>query len=137
MSMFTYTVTVAPAGKHLFRVEGVETVEKVREIVAGFVVVWGKDAIHVAKWTNPVGERISIDTVLPAEPVDVDSRNVRQVERISHGRVLFHFNDGSGVMTNSDYIIIASLTGNGVELWQQSAVEQWAIKQGLVPVTTL
>ena len=122
--MFTYTITIAPNGRFLFRIEGIDGHEEMVKIAADMTKLYGMVAVHVAKWSKPVGEQINIADIVASPNEDTD-HDVVKVERIDSRRRLFWFREGSGVMVNNENIIIASLTGNGVQVWQQGAIEAW------------
>lgn len=136
--MFTYTITVAPKGSFLFRIEGIESLAKVKFIAEDLAKVYGRNALLVAKWSAPMGSGISLDEVLPVEvsDKDLDDREVAKCVERESGRMAVTFKCGDVVLVSQRFNVLHVIKGNR-QNWHQAAIEQWAISKGYIPTKGL
>lgn len=131
--MFTYTITIAPKGSFLFRIEGIESLAKVKFIAGDLAKVYGRNAMHVSKWSAPMGSGIELDEVLPVETnaKDLDDREVVECVERESGRMAVTFKCGDIVLVSQRFNVLHVIKGDK-QNWHQSAIEQWAINKGYV-----
>lgn len=134
--MFTYSVNVALNGKHLFRVEGIDSEPRLKRIVTDMVGLYGMEAVTVNKIPTQCSTRMDVAEIIKdddyhSEQAIIEARKVVDCIDRPSGRLAITFGCGDIVLVSQRFNVLHVIKGDK-QNWHQSAVHQWAIDKGYI-----